>query len=203
MLQRGKLLAALLAALLLCACVKSETTDLVSFCRNTETKETPALRLTDCLLDREDGELRCFWRVEDGLSLRLICTEEGKVTQCRVILRRLQPDGTAFPVTAARTAAFCALAERACAALEEISPEEGEAMFQALHLRSAAALSQPETSPLFRGAGFFARLVGSDAQAVLELSNKWLCPQEEKETPESVPAFDATTNIRTETVPLS
>ena len=198
-----KLLAAFFAALLLCACVKGDWTDLVSFCAHTKIPQREALRLTDCLIARENGELRCFWRVEDGLSLRLICTEDGAVAQCRVILQRMNADGSVWPVTAARVGAFCALAEQVCAALEEISPEQTEALFQTLRLREMSAYAALGSSDSLRDPGFTARLVNQNAETVLELSNRWLSPQEEKQTPESVPAFDATTNIRTETVPLS
>lgn len=198
-----KLFAALFFAVLLCACVKGDRTDLVSFCENTKTPQRSALRLTDCLIEIENGERRCFWRLEDGLSLRLICTEDGKIAQCRVILQRVDATGAPLPVTEVRVNAFCALTEQVCAALEEVSPEETETLFETLHLREVKALSGFGSSELMRGEGFTARLVCRNAETVLEISNRWLCPQEEKETPESVPAFDATTNIRTETVPLS
>ncbi len=200
--QRVKTAAAFLAVLLLCACVKGDWTDLVSFCAHTKTSQREALRLTDCMITHADGELRCFWQEEDGVSLRLICTEEGAVAQCRVLLQRLGADGKSLPVTASRVQTFCALAEQVCAALEEITPEQTETLFQTLRLRETAAYNAPGDSDLFRSAGFTARLSNRNAETVLELSNRWLSPQREKETPESVPAFDATTNIRTETVPL-
>ena len=178
-----KLTALLLAALLLSACVRAEMTDVVSFCKHTKTPQSAALSLTDCLLENEGGERRFFWALSDGLALRLICTEDGRIAQCRVLLQRLQADGSPFAVTPQREA-------------------QTQTVFETLKLRDTATYAAMGASALFDGGGFFARLVSNDAQTVLELSNHWLAPQSEKQTPESVPAFDETTNIRTETVPL-
>ena len=197
-----KLTALLLAALLLSACVRAEMTDVVSFCKHTKTPQSAALSLTDCLLENEGGERRFFWSFVDGLALRLICTEDGRIVQCRVLLQRLQTDGSPFAVTPQRVDAFCALCARACAALEEITEAQTQTVFETLKLRDTTTYAAMGASALFDGGGFFARLVSNDAQTVLELSNRWLAPQSEKQTPESVPAFDETTNIRTETVPL-
>lgn len=194
------LFALLLAVLPLSACVRADMTDVVSFCKHTKTPQSAALSLTDCLTETADGERRFFWALPDGLALRLICTEDGRIAQCRVLLQRLQADGAPFAVTPQRVQAFCALCERACAALEEIT--EAQAVFDALKLRDEKTYAVAGASELFDGGGFFARLVTNGAQTVLELSNRWLAPQSEKQTPESVPAFDETTNIRTETVPL-
>lgn len=198
----SKCLLPFFAALLLCACVKGDWTAVVSFCEHTKTAQYPALQLTDCLLTETKGEKQFYWELENGVSLRLICNEEGAVAQCRLLLQRLNADGTAMPVTEERARVFCARAEQVCAALSEISPEQTEKLFRSLRLRETKAYAERGESDLFREGGFTARLVNQNAETVLEISNRWLFPQGEKETPESVPAFDETTNIRTETVPL-
>ena len=82
------LFALLLAVLPLSACVRAEMTDVVSFCKRTKTPQSAALSLTDCLTETADGERRFFWALPDGLALRLICTEDGRIAQCRVLLQR-------------------------------------------------------------------------------------------------------------------
>ena len=88
-------------------------------------------------------------------------------------------------------------------AVSRLMTETFRGYHHALKLRDEKTYAATGASELFDGGGFFARLVTNGAQTVLELSNRWLAPQSEKQTPESVPAFDETTNIRTETVPLS
>ena len=90
----SKCLLPFFAALLLCACVKGDWTAVVSFCEHTKTAQYPALQLTDCLLTETKGEKHFYWELENGVSLRLICNEEGAVAQCRLLLQRLNTDGT-------------------------------------------------------------------------------------------------------------
>ena len=196
-----KVLCAGLLALLLCACVPHETTDVVSFCKNTKTQQSSALRLTDCLIERENGELRCFWTFPQGIGLRLICTEDGQIAECRVVLQRMNEAGGDAPVTPERAAAFSNLAACVCGALEEVLPQQAQALLQTLDLSAVA--SYDESSAILHESGFSAQLLCGKAECVLRVCNRWLSSLEEKETPESVPAFDATTNIRKETVPHS
>ena len=201
--KRFAFLLPLLLSLVLSACVPRETTDIVSFCAGTKSETTDALSLTDCVLAHEDGEYRFFWQCGQGLAVRVFCTEDGRVKGCRVLLQRMREDGSDFLLTPRRIEAFTELSARVCGGLNEVSARETLEMMQTLELKEQKTFEAPGRSVLFSGEGFFARLNNNDGESVLYISNKWLSPQEENETPESVPAFDETTNIRTETVPLS
>ena len=193
-------------AVSLCACGESGFIDFGTFFERFCELEKGSLSFSDVLYFEEEGEKEYVFSPsgeeagEERIAVRLFSNAEGKLCECRVIFPKLLENGSAAALSEDEKSGFLKTCENALSAFSGLSPEKSEAALSALELQSEEAFSK-SFEKTKKEKGIYLVALSNEAVTELVIYNSFLHEIEETKKPESRPAFDKTTNIRTETVP--
>ena len=184
---------------LLAGCTRQEAIDFGAFA-----DRAAALGAAHSILDysvsqTETGLCRMLI-LSDRVSLRVFSDESGTIDRARLVFLKLQPDGGFAEADAENHQLFFETAVWTLGAFCGEDAAWSEARLSDLQLDDIATLTKRGELRLQTGA-FDLVYVSTAAESVLSVSNRFLLPMETTHKPESRPAFDETTFVRTETVP--
>ena len=159
-----------------------------------------SLDMTGLYRTDSDTEISYFIPLSDCLSMRLVCLATGEIYECRVLLRKMNPDGTENPIDASLHSAFLEECRTQLRAFGSFSQADCESVLQALSLNDKTIHNSygSQTTPVGH---FTVQLSSHPLETAFVIRNEWLMETEPTVMPESVPLFDDTTVTRKETVP--
>ena len=153
--------------------------------------------------DTKNGRVYVFEADEaDGVKtvIRLFTDYQGRISECRIIISKLDENGKPVFVTSAAKTAFYEASVAAVCAFSGANEEEVEKTLA--ELLAENELSEKKTVERTSALGSqWLVFLSNEVVSEVVIYNKWLFKIEETLKPESKVAFDKTTNIRTETVP--
>ena len=184
----------------LCACRAQETIELTEFLARWNRVSEQKLRVKDFYLEDDAAQTRRFALLDGGLLLRLISTNDERLTEARLILPKAEADGSPRVPTEEQTTAFFNAAAALLYALCNFSPERAKATATAFGLDSAALASkQGEQTAMVHP--FQLTWLSNTLECAFVIDNTRLVKIETTRKPERKQPFDATTATRTDTVP--
>lgn len=183
----------------LCACAASPTMDLSGFLQSRKALGAPLDPSRLYRTESDDGEQ--FWLPQsDTLSLRLFAGETGELYECRVLLQKRSPDGTALEPDETEKAAFRAQCAASLQSLCGVSPQEADRLLRSLSVFDDAALTGTGTLTTRIGP-FVLKLMSHPLETAFSIRDTRLREEPASFVPESRPLFGDTTATRRETVP--
>lgn len=197
-----KYLALSFVCLLLCflsACADAPTMDLSGYLQQRK-QIGKSLDMTGLYRTDSDTEISYFIPLSDCLSMRLVCLATGEIYECRVLLRKMNPDGTENPIDASLHSAFVEECKTQLSAFGSFSKASCETVLRALDLYNKTVHASYGMQTTQSG-HFTLQLLSHPLETAFVIRNEWLKETETTVMPESVPLFDDTTVTRKETVP--
>ena len=190
---------AFLLLAVLCACVHTPTMDLSGFLLQRKRLGAP---LDVMRLYQTAGDSGCtyFIPLTDNLSLRLLCLTTGEIYECRVLLRKMNTDGSILTVDSAMMQSFEQECRNVLCGFGSFSADEVDVLSHQLQLSDPAVHRKTGTNTVNLG-HFTVQLQLHPLESVFAVRNDWLMETETTLLPESAPLFDDTTATRKETVP--
>lgn len=183
----------------LSACVEAPTMDLSGYLQQRKQIGMP-LDIAELYRSGGDEEVSYYIPMGNFLSIRLFCLATGEIYECRVLLRKMNPDGSENPTDALLHSAFLEECRTQMRAFGLFSEADCESVLQALSLNDKTIHNSygSQTTPVGH---FTVQLSSHPLETAFVIRNEWLKETETTVLPESVPLFDDTTVTRKETVP--
>ena len=183
----------------LSACVEAPTMDLSGYLQQRKQIGMP-LDIAELYRSGGDEEVSYYIPMGNFLSIRLFCLATGEIYECRVLLRKMNPDGTENPIDASLHSAFVEECKTQLSAFGSFSEASCETVLRALDLYNKTVHASYGTQTSQTG-HFTLQLLSHPLETAFVIRNEWLKETEPTVMPESVPLFDDTTVTRKETVP--
>lgn len=194
----------LLALLLLSACTQGEFCNPELFLERFYEISGTEIK-TENLIGTEDGDSKSYLfeaaeADEIKTVIKLFFDAQGRISECRVIISKLDKNGKPLLLTSPAKEAFLESAKVAACAFDTDIKEKVDGIFESLFTLDELGDSKTTERNAEYGHRRYVYLSNEVVSEVV-IYNAWLCPAEETLKPESKAAFDKTTNVRTQTVP--
>ena len=191
---------AFLLLAVLCACVHAPTMDLSGFLQQSKQLGMPLDPMQIFQTSAADGECAYYIQLDDNLSLRLLCLTTGEIYECRVLLQKMQSDGSPVSVNTQMSRGFLSECSAVLCAYASINPEEAQNCLHALSATQETIHEQFGSNTTQLG-HFSVQLLVHPLETVLSVRNVQLMEAPTTVLPESSPLYGDTTVTRKETVP--
>lgn len=182
-------------------CSKNEFMNILRFTDNLNLQKTgDEISLADYIIQDKIYSVP-FCEGEERVLLRLVTLEGGDIEEVRMTVAKVDEKGKATPVTEQRKNLFTSSVKRVIMAYTYFSEAETQEVIDGMKLNEINSFSQTGELTFSKG-NFHFIYYSTGLASQFMIFNIHLHPIEKTEKPVSRPAFGATTNIRTETVPL-
>lgn len=181
------------------ACVQSEYIDLSVFVERFNKQSPTKISYGDFYIEGNSNEKRWYLPLEN-VSLRLFGGNDNKLSECRVILTKMDKTGKRLNLSDDDYKAFFNNAVYTICAFTEMSNEEATALLNEFTLNKKESFEKEGELTKSCGDYYFVYL-STPLESELLIYNKWLHEIESTLKPESKIPFDMTTATRSETVP--
>ena len=202
--RTGRIFAVFAILSLLCSCSQSEFINLSVFIENYNAySENTKLDFPDFTVSTGSAGETVYTCIikeqEEEVLLRLISDEDGKISQCRIVVPKCDETGNKLSQSETRHKFFVSAAQRVICAYTFLSKEESQKISDEFGLSLSKTLINEGELTKTQGSFHFVYLSNARCSEFV-IYNKWLHEIESTQKPESKSAYADSTNVRTETV---